>query len=142
MGTRSAIIVELTQEDKDKLQLENHFNFLIMTCQYDGNPNYNGKVLLKYYNTQKRAVRLVNKVKHVSALMPTLKETKKYMDKYFKGMSPITEKDVYNNWKGCLQNYIYVYRLNEGWRVHTIDYRTGKLSQGRLLKGWLNVDNF
>lgn len=142
MGTRSAIIVELTQEDKDKLQIENQFNFLLMTCQFDGYPTYMGKMLLKHYGTQKKAARLVNKATHVSSVCPTIKETKKYIDRYFKGMNPISEECVYNHWKGCIQNYIYVYRLNEGWRMHTINYRTGKLNQGRLLKGWLNIDDF
>lgn len=140
MGTRSAIFVELTKEDKEKLNIFNtELDFLMLTCSYDGYPSYMGKVLLKYYNTQKKAFRLVNKAKHVSAVEPTIKETKKNI--VFKGISPIPKEDVYAHWRGSMMNYIYVYSLNEGWRVHQINYRTDKLTEGRLLQGWLNVND-
>lgn len=71
MATRSYIILELSDEDKKKYKTDK--NYMGIYCHWDGYKSYNGRILMKYYDTKEKVEELISHG-DMSSLQPTLQE--------------------------------------------------------------------
>lgn len=124
MGTRS--LFGYKEDDKYKLGYNSH----------DGYPSGLGELLLKYFNTQELAKRLVNEVKElpgvgyttIEDMLKAQESNKKYFDE--------CEVIEYESIKELLENYSdveYLYIFDEVWKVYRDAYEEPKPLNNRLI---------